>query len=617
MNIKLALASVTPVRQRTQYSCMSASMLMALKANGYPCSGGEDEVNRVMGAAPMKGAAWEQALACAQHYGCRATLTVPSTIPQLKSWTDRGIPVMIAWNPEGREWSHASLAYDVTEGAPSPVPDYATVYGSGPGLYVWVADPNIPHPERTVRIVHEDHFYEKWYEKWPNYMVRRPAMAIEREITVDGRQVMASSNSGDRPSVDRVLASFKEAKDITLKLQPEYGRSEYGPEFVTQIMRHPGNGAHQTRTKDVAQGRSRKEKHKKNFRDMEASISRVASIAIMAERVAARHLLMKNAGPLSDVSKLRYQAVFMMGAAGSGKSYVAYKWLKYMPGMGSGGASRKEVERLEGDPSAAGIAHEERLLKDLDFTNAVKFLKARGFEVELSAEGSAKIPFQLYLYNEKGSEQHIPPDRWKDLLPPDVYRRVEGMKELVFATPKRELPSYWRSVAPDVFKEEIPGFSKESPGYVHEMSSLMGRAYFDAAIETGGPLFIDGTGTNLAKMAQQISDAKAYGYRTSLVFVRVPLTINQIRNATRSRNLDPDVVASGWKIIDQNYDKLKGLADKARRIDNRNDPHDKSVYEAQTDKIENFILRETSYGSLRELISVHSPEELSVYDWLR
>ena len=167
-------------------------MMMCLRANGLDTS--EDEVNKVMGARPMKGAAWEEALACSQHYGMRATLTVPATVAQLKEWTDRGVPVMIAWNPEGREWSHASVVFDVDDNGD-----------------VYVADPNIPNPEKTVRVVSTDDFYGKWYEKWPNYLVRRPAMAVEREITPDGRQVMASSNNGfDQTGVVREVVKHME-----------------------------------------------------------------------------------------------------------------------------------------------------------------------------------------------------------------------------------------------------------------------------------------------------------------------------------------------------------------------------------------------------------------------
>ena len=153
---------------------MSTSMAMCLNALGLKCN--EDEVNEVMGARPMKGAAWESALACAQHYGCRATLTTPSTLKQVKSWTDAGNPVMIAWNPEGRPWSHASVIFDVDD-----------------DFNVYVADPNIPDPDETVRIVPKKDFYKMWYEKWPNYLVRRPALKLEREVSPDGRQVLASA----------------------------------------------------------------------------------------------------------------------------------------------------------------------------------------------------------------------------------------------------------------------------------------------------------------------------------------------------------------------------------------------------------------------------------------
>lgn len=187
MTSKTAKAAVQPVRQRTQYSCMAASMAMSLRALGFDTN--EDTVNRVMGAAPMKGAAWEQALACAQHYGCRATLTTPATLSQVKAWTDAGVPVMIAWNPEGREWSHASLIFDVVEDKEH-------------GFLVYVADPNIPDPEETVRIVPKKEFYSKWYEKWPNYLVRRPACAIDREIDEKGQQRMAAVKRADTHEED-------------------------------------------------------------------------------------------------------------------------------------------------------------------------------------------------------------------------------------------------------------------------------------------------------------------------------------------------------------------------------------------------------------------------------
>ncbi len=187
---KRAKAQVDPLRQRTQYTCVATSVLMALKALGKDLD--EDKVNRVLGAEPKKGARWEEAIATIQYFGCRGTLTAPSTLDQIKGWTDQGLPVLIAWNPEDRPWSHASCVFHVEEGRPESIPSEAVVQGSGEGLYVWVADPNIPNPSKTYRIVHEDTFYSKWGEDWTDFIVRRPALVVSLEVDSEGRQVMAS-----------------------------------------------------------------------------------------------------------------------------------------------------------------------------------------------------------------------------------------------------------------------------------------------------------------------------------------------------------------------------------------------------------------------------------------
>jgi len=194
-----AKADVNPIRQRSQFTCVTASTCMALNAVGVKCN--EDQVNEVIGAKAMHGARWEEVLACAQYYGCRATLTCPATLTQVKEWTDQGKPVLIAWNPEGREWSHASLIFDVT--------------GEKGSYVVHIADPNIPNPDKTTREVNEDDFYAKWYEKWPAYLVRRPALMIEREICEDGRQIMATRDEFVS-SVKEIVSSVKHLGYLTM-----------------------------------------------------------------------------------------------------------------------------------------------------------------------------------------------------------------------------------------------------------------------------------------------------------------------------------------------------------------------------------------------------------------
>lgn len=184
-------------------------MAMCLTALGLDTN--EDEVNKVMGARPMQGATWEQAVACAQHYGKRAILTCPGTVAMLKTHTDMGHPVMIAWNPEGRDWSHASVVFDVDD------------------EFVHVADPNMPNPDKTVRRVTHDEFYDKWTEKWPNYLVRRPMMAIIPEVTPDGRQVLASQTEG------RTMVANQDPMDASLTKLTALYREAGGDDLMEDL----------------------------------------------------------------------------------------------------------------------------------------------------------------------------------------------------------------------------------------------------------------------------------------------------------------------------------------------------------------------------------------------
>jgi hypothetical protein len=173
---------------------MATSLSMALESCGIVAD--EDTVNKVMGAAPMQGASWEMAFAAAQHFGARITFICPATLAQVKAYTDKGVAVMIAWNPEGRPWSHASVIKDVDDEG-----------------NVTIADPNIPDPDVLTRTMPKAEFYGKWYEKAESYLVRRPAMAVEREVSPEGRQMVASAKKVDNmnPMIARVAARHMQA----------------------------------------------------------------------------------------------------------------------------------------------------------------------------------------------------------------------------------------------------------------------------------------------------------------------------------------------------------------------------------------------------------------------
>lgn len=193
---KVAAAAVQGIRQETQFSCMAASLSACLHALGKPYD--ESDVNRVLGAGPLRGARWEEMLAAIQYFGCRGTLMVPCTLEKVKSWTDSGFPVMIAWNPENRPWSHASVVFDVDE-----------------DWNVHIADPNIPDPTQTCRVVSRDDFHKAWGEPLGDMMiVRRPALAVELEVSSKGKHLTPKTASKMPKEKRQVLDALKTDRKI-------------------------------------------------------------------------------------------------------------------------------------------------------------------------------------------------------------------------------------------------------------------------------------------------------------------------------------------------------------------------------------------------------------------
>ena len=329
-------------------------------------------------------------------------------------------------------------------------------------------------------------------------------------------------------------------------------------------------------------------------------------LTLTAARVFVRYL---QAAALTDVSKLRLQAVILIGAGGSGKGYVGRKWMKYMPGAPSTGIDfdKPNWEKLWDRK----LNEQEKSQTNLGFEKALKSLESKGIHME-PVEGGTKgsLPFRLYTYDDVGGQALVPEKDWAEKLPPEVYDQVKGLKDVVFGAPVHEVPSYWRQVNPDLYKEELAGYVETEPGYVHSMSSDMAKSYLAAILESGDPLFIDGTGKDLKKMLKQVAEVKSHGYKTSLVFVYVPLTVNQIRNASRPRKVASRIVTKQWGQIATTYVGLKSMVNKAKVVINRNDSADITVYRKMRDVIENHVRRTSSYDSLYDLIKAEAPQEL-------
>lgn len=310
-------------------------------------------------------------------------------------------------------------------------------------------------------------------------------------------------------------------------------------------------------------------------------------------REAARKRLMKNAGPLTNVSHLRGQAVFMMGAPGSGKGFVSKKlYLKYMPGGGVDGT-------LEEDMFERELADQQRGLKTINFEKVKSRIENYGFEIKYNEGGdSATLPFHIH---DLETEELIPKSRWEEEVDPIALKEIRGLEEVVFSTPKHELPTYWRVVDPDKYKEELLGYMEKKPGYVHEMSSEMSKAYFEAAVETGDPLIVDGTGANATKYVNQMKYVALKGYKVSIVWVYVPLVANLIRNATRKRVVNSNTVTFLWGKMPETWSAVQKYVQK-KKIFNTFDPSmggtDAKKYLAKKDLVDGYIQEHTGYPDL-------------------
>ncbi len=99
------------------------------------------------------------------------------------------------------------------------------------------------------------------------------------------------------------------------------------------------------------------------------------------------------------------------------------------------------------------------------------------------------------------------------------------------------------TIDPDAFKAQHPEYDPKNPGPLHAWSKQQAEAMFQSALTGGtGDWIVDGTGTNAEKIARRIDQAKAAGFRTRLVYVRVAVETAIARNASRARTVPQSLI---------------------------------------------------------------------------
>lgn len=128
----------------------------------------------------------------------------------------------------------------------------------------------------------------------------------------------------------------------------------------------------------------------------------------------------------------------------------------------------------------------------------------------------------------------------------------------------RDLPV----VDADSFKAAHPDYNPKDPGALHVWSSEKANEAFYASLATGTDFIYDGTGTKAEKYVKMIREAKAAGFTTEIVYVRVTLETSLERNANRERNVPVAIVHEQHELLPTAIEIISREADKMRTVDN-------------------------------------------------
>tara|TARA_R110000824_G_scaffold35418_4_gene111104 strand:+ start:2094 stop:2591 length:498 start_codon:yes stop_codon:yes gene_type:complete len=124
-------------------------------------------------------------------------------------------------------------------------------------------------------------------------------------------------------------------------------------------------------------------------------------------------------------------------------------------------------------------------------------------------------------------------------------------------------------VDPDLFKESHPAYDANDPGALHGWSNERAEELITATFAEGvSDIFIDGTGVNAEKMVRRMNQAKAAGYSTEILYVKVDLAVALQRNAERPRTVPTHVLTEKARDITTSFEIASKHADKVTVIDN-------------------------------------------------
>jgi predicted kinase len=121
----------------------------------------------------------------------------------------------------------------------------------------------------------------------------------------------------------------------------------------------------------------------------------------------------------------------------------------------------------------------------------------------------------------------------------------------------------------DLFKASHPDYDPKNPALLHDWSSQMADAQFDAALWSGRGLFVkDGTGANAEHLVHDIKRAQAAGFVARVFYVKCTLETSLRRNARRERVVPEHIVIDKATTIADSFEIVSMYADSIEVFDN-------------------------------------------------
>ena len=121
----------------------------------------------------------------------------------------------------------------------------------------------------------------------------------------------------------------------------------------------------------------------------------------------------------------------------------------------------------------------------------------------------------------------------------------------------------------DRFMATHPDYDPKRPELLHAYGAAALETAKAEAFATGaGRWIVDGTGSNAERLVRNLREAKAAGFATRIIFVRVSLETALARNAARERTVPEAVITGKAKDIATSLELVQGEADVIDVIDN-------------------------------------------------